>query len=73
MNQQDVISTPVCIPNINTAERRKRLIAGLVQLAVTLLALAALVLLGFSHWWRLALFPLYWGSAVGFFQWRDHT
>ena len=73
MNQQEIVSTSICVPNINTAERRKRLTAGLFQFGITLLVLAALVILGIPRWWRLALFPMYMGSAVGFFQWREHT
>ncbi len=63
----------VCIPNINTKERRKRLAAGGVQFAFTLGILAALSFFGVSRWWRLLLFPLFAGSASLYFQWRDHT
>ena len=62
----------VCIPNINTAERRKRLAFGLIQLLISLVILAALLAFGVSRWWRLLL-PFYLGAASGFFQWRDHT
>ncbi len=63
----------VCIPNISTAERRKRLAFGLLELLVSLVILAALLALGVSRWWRLALLPFFAGAASGFFQWRDHT
>ena len=63
----------VCTPNINTAERRKRLAFGAVELLIALVILAVLVGFGVSRWWRLALLPFFLGSASGFFQWRDHT
>ncbi len=70
----DTIETSaVCIPNINTAERRKRLASGAIGLAISLAVLAGLMGFGASRWWRLLLFPLFAGSATGYFQWRDHT
>ena len=70
-----VISTSgaVCTPNINTAERRKRLAFGLIELLVSLAILAVLLAFGVNRWWRLALLPFFAGAASGFFQWRDHT
>ncbi len=62
-----------CIPNISTAERRKRLVAGVITFFISLAVLAALVAFGVGRWWRLALLPFFWASAVGFFQWRDKT
>jgi hypothetical protein len=35
--------------------------------------LAALIELGADRWWRLALLPMFYGAAVGYFQWRDKT
>jgi hypothetical protein len=63
----------VCIANISARERRKRLVAGVVQFVVGLAVLAVLVATGTNRWWRLALLPLFWGAAVGVFQWRDKT
>ena len=63
----------VCIPNISTRERRKRLTGGAIMLLITLALLAILMAIGASRWWRLALFPLFAGSASGFFQWRGKT
>lgn len=63
----------VCIPNISTAERRKRLASGLVMFLAGLVILAVLMVTGTDRWWRLALLPLFWGAALGFFQWRDKT
>jgi hypothetical protein len=72
MDQADAAGT-VCIANISPRERQKRLIAGAVQLAAALLILAVLMATGVERWWRLLLFPLFWGAASGFFQWRDKT
>ena len=63
----------VCIPNISTRERRKRLIFGGVMLLINLVVLGTLMAFGASRWWRLILFPLFAGAGSGFFQWRDKT
>ncbi len=63
----------VCIPNISTAERRKRLRFGLVSLAISLGILAVLMVAGVDRWWRLPLLLLFWGGTTGYFQWRDKT
>jgi len=63
----------VCLPNISPRERRKRLIGGVIQFAITLAILAALIATGADRLWRLPLFLLFWGAASGFFQWRDKT
>jgi hypothetical protein len=63
----------VCIPNISTAERRKRLMGGLVMLVISLVVLAVMLATRISPWWRLGLFPFFAGAASGFFQWRDKT
>lgn len=62
-----------CIANISARERRRRLAAGGVQFVVALAVLAALAATGANRSWRLALLPLWWGAAVGVFQWRDKT
>ena len=62
-----------CAANISTSERRKRLAAGVAQFLIALAVLAGLIAFGVDRWWRLALLPMFWGSAVGFFQWRDKT
>jgi hypothetical protein len=69
----DTPGEETCIPNISLAERRKRLVFGVITLAIGLIALSALVLLGIEPWWRLALFPLFFAAATGYFQWRDET
>ena len=63
----------VCVPNISTRERRKRLASGVIMFAISLAILVALIATGASRWWRLALWPLFAGAAAGLFQWRDKT
>jgi hypothetical protein len=63
----------VCIANISPRERRKRLAAGVIQFAVGLAILVALIVTSADRWWRLPLALLFWGAASGFFQWRDKT
>jgi hypothetical protein len=75
-NQQISLNSPsneVCIPNISTEERAKRLRFGVIALAVTLVVLAVLVVSGVDRWWRLPLLLFFWAAASGFFQWRDKT
>lgn len=62
-----------CVANIDTAGRRRRLIAGIVQLLIGAGILAALLAAHASPLWRLPLVFVFWGAAVGFFQWRDRT
>jgi hypothetical protein len=62
-----------CIPNISYQERRKRLTSGVVMGAVSLAVLIVLIALDLSRWWRLALAPLFFVAASGYFQWRDKT
>jgi hypothetical protein len=66
-------TSEVCIPNISPRERRKRLAGGVIMFVISLAILAVLMATGVDRWWRLALLPLFWGAAVGFFQWRDKT
>ena len=63
----------VCIPNISTSERRKRLVSGVVALLISLVILAGLMAFGAERWWRLILFPFFGAAGSGFFQWRDKT
>jgi hypothetical protein len=63
----------ICIPNISPRERRKRLAGGVIQFLFSLVVFAVLIAVGVDRWWRLILLPMFWGAAVGFFQWRDKT
>ena len=62
-----------CTPNINQAERTKRLLFGLATLILAFIFLIALLTLDASRWWRLPLFFLFWGATIGIFQWREKT
>ena len=66
-------SGEVCIPNISTRERRKRLASGAIMFIIALAVLAVLLAIGASQWWRLVLFLPFAGAASGFFQWREKT
>jgi hypothetical protein len=63
----------VCIPNINTAERRKRLRFGVITFALSLIVVAFLVVSGANRLLRLPLILLFWSATTGYFQWRDKT
>ena len=63
----------VCIPNISTEERLKRLRFGAIAFMVAIAILAVLMGTGANPWWRLFLFLPFMGAASGFFQWRDKT
>ena len=69
----EAITTAACVPNISAAERRKRLMAGAVAMVAALVVLSVLLATGAARWWRLSLFFLFWGAAIGYFQWRDET
>jgi hypothetical protein len=62
-----------CIPNISLPERRRRLASGAILFVLALALFGLLMATGADRWWRLALFPLFYGAATGFFQWRDKT
>ncbi len=66
-------TSTLCLPNINTAQRRRRLAFGVLALAVGLGILAALMALGGDRWWRLPLLLVWWSAGLGYFQWRDRT
>ena len=63
----------VCISNISPAERRKRLLGGVIGFVIALVILAVLIVIGADRLWRLPLFLLFFGAANGYFQWRDKT
>ncbi|MCW5873540.1 MAG: hypothetical protein KIS88_02720 [Anaerolineales bacterium] len=72
MNIQQTASE-VCIPNISTAERRKRLGFAVLAFGFGLAILAILVATGTDRLWRLPLLLLFWGAGSSFFQWLDKT
>jgi hypothetical protein len=63
----------VCIANISTPERRRRLMFGLITFGVSIAVLAVLMVTGANRLWRLPLVLLFWGAASGYFQWHDKT
>ena len=67
------VEQPNCIPNINDAQRRMRLMSGIVMLVVGLVILLFMAALELDPLWRLALFPVFTGAASGYFQWREKT
>lgn len=62
-----------CIPNIGPQQRRKRLLFGVVLLAIGTAAAVLLIATSVHPGWRLPLFLLFWGGAVGVFQAREKT
>ncbi len=62
-----------CIANISPAERRKRLITGIVAFVAAAVILAVMVFIGMDRLWRLPLVLLFFVAATGYFQWRDKT
>lgn len=63
----------VCVENIGPKESRRRLLMGLVLFLVALAAGVALIMTGAARVWRLFLFPVIWGAAVGYYQARERT
>ena len=62
-----------CASNISPAEQRKRLASGVIGMVLGLAILVVLLATGADRLWRLALLPVFWGAASGYFQWRDKT
>jgi fatty acid desaturase len=59
--------------NLGPRENRRRLVFGLVMLAVALAATGVLLTSGASRWWRLALFIPFAFAGHGLFQAREKT
>lgn len=60
-------------PNIGPRGQRRRLRLGVIAFGAAVVAGGVLFALDAPSVWRLALFPLLWGAALGFFQARDRT
>jgi len=67
------VSGQVCIANISTAERRKRLRFGIIAFAIGLAILVVLMAIDANRLWRLPLVLFFWAAASGYFQWHDKT
>ena len=63
----------VCIANIGSRERRKRLTFGITALAASVLISFLFVFYGVRPLFRLPLFVPLFAGALGFFQARDRT
>jgi len=63
----------VCFVNIGPRQRRRRLVMGVVFLALGTGLAAWLASRGASLPARLGLFLPFFASGVGFFQWREKT
>jgi uncharacterized membrane protein YccC len=61
------------IANIGAGERRKRVVFGIVGLAVGLSIAALLISIHAPLMWRLPLVVIFYVAALGFFQARDKT
>ena len=61
------------IANIGAGGRRKRLMFGIVALAVGAVIAVLLVAIGAPRIWRLPLIFVFYVAALGFFQARDKT
>lgn len=62
-----------CIPNIGPRERQRRLIGGVLFLAIAVCVGVCLVWFGAPQSWRLLVFLPAWASAIGFFQVTEQT
>ena len=63
----------VCVPNIGPNERRKRLYAGVVYLALAIAVLAFMIAHDTPRASRLLLVLPFWGAGVGVFQYLEKT
>jgi MFS family permease len=61
------------IANIGTGGRRKRLMFGMMTLAMGAVIAALLVAIGAPRIWRLPLLVVFYVAALGIFQARDKT
>ncbi len=62
-----------CIANIGPKERQKRLIFGIVSLAVGVVIGLVLLSSDVTAWARIVLFLPFFGGGVGVFQSREKT
>lgn len=73
LQPENLTGGDVCIPNISPVEQRKRLIGGVLGFIVGIAVLAVLINTGAARTWRLALFPLWIGATIGYFQALEKT
>jgi hypothetical protein len=66
-------SGEACIANIGPRQRQRRLVGGLVALAIAAALCAWLIVSDAPRWWRLLLVLPLFGAASGVLQWREKT
>lgn len=71
-NKQPVVGE-VCIPNIGPKERQKRLMAGAMSFIAGVVLFVIIQSFTWPLWTNLLTLPLFFFSAIGFFQWKDKT
>jgi len=67
------MASQVVCANIGPRQVRKRLLGGVVLLAVAIGLAVALVVLDAPRLWRISLFLPLWGAALGYYQARERT
>jgi hypothetical protein len=67
------LSPAARVGNIGTAERRKRLVFGIVAFGAGIVIAVLLVVARAPLVWRLPLFLVFYAGALGVFQARDKT
>ena len=63
----------VCIANIGARQRQRRLVGGLVALAIAAALCAGLIVGDAPRWWRLLLVLPLFSAASGILQYREKT
>ena len=66
-------SGDVCIANIGPRQRQRRLVFGLVALAIAAALCAWLIVEDAPRWWRLLVILPLFGAASGVLQYREKT
>jgi hypothetical protein len=61
------------VANLGPRQRRRRLLMGVVMLAVGVGLVATLVALDVDRGWRLVAVLPFWAGALGLFQAKAHT
>jgi hypothetical protein len=74
-SEHGLVSTPSdsCVANIGVAERRQRLLIGVIGAVVCAAVSVLFALEGVGRAWRLSLFLPWWISALGVLQARAQT
>jgi hypothetical protein len=65
--------TDARMANIGPGGRRRRVLVGVVMMAIGLVAVGALIVAGAARGWGLAAFLPFWLGALGLIQARERT